>query len=177
MLVLSNSLFNRPVVSLRSSGRVATAIEPIINPNSLKILGWRCKLRGVEVILLAEDVRDSGPRGLAIDDDNSLSPPEDLVRHREVLDIHFQLIGKPVKTPRYKLGKVGDYAYDDQSMFIQQLYVEAPLTKFFGNHDTKIIGRNQVKEVTDSYILVSDAEVEATESETEAAEVPLGETA
>ena len=179
MLLLSKSLANQPIMSLRTGARIATATEPIINPGNLKILGWRCKLHGVEAILLAEDVRDVNAQGLVIDDEAALSAPDDLVRHREVLDIRFQLIGKPVKTARQKLGKVGDWAYDEESMFIQQLHVEPPLTKLFGSHDTKIIGRGQVKEITDDYILVSDAEVEvsATEPVSQTAEAPLAEAA
>ncbi len=177
MLKLSRSLSSQPVVSLRTGGRLSIATEPVIDPHNLKILGWRCKSVGVETILLAEDVRADSQQGLAVNDESVLSSPADLVRHKEILDIHFKLVGKPVKTQRQKLGKVSDYAYDDQSMFIQQLYVEPPLTKFFGNHDTRIIGRNQVKEVTDAYILVSDSEVEAAEPETEPAEATAAEPA
>src|ERR1043165_2677210 len=130
MLKLSKSLLNQPIMSLRSGSPVATAIEPIINPHNLKIVGWWCKVGARRLVLLAEDVREVMPSGLAINDEDALSLPQDLVRHREVLDIRFQLLDKLVKTKRQKLGKVSDYSYNE-GMFVQKLYVSRPLHKVF----------------------------------------------
>jgi hypothetical protein len=165
MLFMSKNLFDKPVMSLRSSGRIATAVEPIINPHNLKIVGWWCATPAkTKSALLAEDVREIMPGGLAVNDDDSLSLPEDLVRHKEILDIKFKLIGKVVKTKRQKLGKVSDFSYND-GLFVQKLYVSRPVTKFFTTQDTLLIDRTQVVEVTDDYILVRDAEVADTAEE------------
>ena len=173
MLKLSASLKNLKVISLRSSATVAIAIEPIINPHDLKILGWWCKnpMSSGHLVLLTDDVREYINDTLAINDEEELSLPEDLVRHKEILDINFELIGKTVKTKRSKLGKVDDYSYND-GMFVQKLYVERPLTKVFAADNTLIIDRNQVLEVTDQYILVKDAEIKTTESELAGAAAP-----
>jgi hypothetical protein len=169
MLLMSKSLLNRPVMSLRSGGQIALATEPVINPHNLKILGWWCKVAGQanQAVLLAEDVREIMPRGLAINDDSDLCVPEDLVRHREILDVHFQLMDKIVKTKRHKLGKISDYAYDQDSMFVEKLYVMRPLVKLFASEDTLMVGRNQIIEITDKYILVSDTDVTVAEEEPE----------
>jgi hypothetical protein len=166
MLKLSASLNNLKVVSLRSSAPVAIASMPIINPHNLKILGWWVKspMAGKPVVLLVDDVREYLSGGLAIDDEEDLADPDDLVRFKEVLDINYDLIGKQVKTKRQKIGKVEDFSYNE-GMFVQKLYVERPLTKVFTTEDTAIIDRNQVLEVTDTYILVKDTEVKAGESE------------
>lgn len=167
---MSKSLFNRPVMSLRTGSQIAVAIEPIINPHNLKILGWWCTTRGGgRLVLLSEDVRELMPQGLAVNDDDVLSSPDDLVRHREILGIKFQLIDKTVRTKRQKLGKVSDFSYND-GMFVQKLYVARPVTKIFSSQDTLLVDRTQILEVTDSYILVRDAEVKATEEVT----VPAG---
>jgi hypothetical protein len=171
MLKLSKSLANQPVMSLRSGGQIAVAIEPIINPHNLKILGWWCKAPGgQDLVLLAEDVREAMPNGLAVNDEEDLSKPEDLVRHKEVLDIHFELMDKPVKTKRQKLGKVSDYSFND-GLFVQKLYVARPLHKVFTSEDTLIVDRTQILEVTDHYILVRDTEVKATAEDLAAAPV------
>lgn len=165
MLMLSKSLLNRPVVSLRSGSQVAMAAKPVINPHNLKILGWWCKMpSGQTRVLLAEDVRELVPDGLAINDEEDLCAPEDLVRHREILDIGFDLIDKPVRTKRQKLGKVSDFSYND-GMFVQKLYVARPLRKVFTTDDTLLIDRSQILEVTDHYILVRDTEIRATADE------------
>lgn len=163
--MLSKSLLNRPVVSLRSGSQVAMAAKPVINPHNLKILGWWCKMpSGQTRVLLAEDVRELVPDGLAINDEEDLCTPEDLVRHREILDIGFDLIDKPVRTKRQKLGKVSDFSYND-GMFVQKLYVARPLRKVFTTDDTLLIDRSQILEVTDHYILVRDTEIRATADE------------
>lgn len=163
--MLSKSLSNRPVLSIRSGTQVAVAAEPVINPHNLKILGWWCKMPGGQTrVLLAEDVRELVPDGLAINDEDDLCAPEDLVRHREILEIGFQLIDKPVRTKRQKLGKVSDFSYND-GMFVQKLYVARPLRKVFTTEDTLLIDRTQILEVTDHYILVRDTEIRATAEE------------
>ncbi|MDB5160909.1 MAG: hypothetical protein JWO96_289 [Candidatus Saccharibacteria bacterium] len=164
MLKLSASLKNLNVISLRSSGVVAIALEPIINPHNLKIIGWWCKspMSTKNLVLLSDDIRDRLTNGLAINDEDELCAPEDLVRHKETLDINFDLSGKTVKTKRSKLGKVQDFSYND-GMFVQKLYVERPITKVFAAEDTLIIDRNQILEVTDNYILIKDSEVKSTE--------------
>ena len=171
MLYMSKSLFNRPVVSLRVGGQIAIASEPIINPHNLQILGWWCTARNGRgrLVLLADDVREVVPEGLAVNDEDGLSTPEDLVRHREVIDIKFQLLEKAVRTKKQKLGKVADFSYNE-GMFVQKLYVARPVTKIFSSQDTLLIDRTQILEVTDSYILVNDADVSVAEE----AAVPAG---
>jgi hypothetical protein len=159
MLMMSGTLRNQPVMSLRTGTQIAFAVEPIIDPRSLKILGWWCQVPNnkEQLVLLAEDVRERMPSGLAVNDEDALSAAADLVRHREMLDIKFQLVHKPVKNKRQKLGKVEDFTYDE-SMFIQKLYVPSGLRKVFSADDVLMIDRNQIIEVTDSYILVDDGE-------------------
>ncbi len=166
MLRMSNSLVNVPVLSLRLGEPVAMTTEVIINPHNLKIMGWRCLPNdgGEELILLTEDVREETPKGLAVNDIDALVDMEDLVRHREVLEIRFKLIEKPVRTKRQKIGKVSDYTYND-GMFIQKLYVEKSLMKVWSSEDTIVIDRAQILEITDKFILVKDTEVLAEERE------------
>lgn len=154
-------MVNRPVMSLRSGGQIAIAEEPVINPHNLKIMGWWCRASaGRQLVLLAEDVREIMPNGLAVNDEDDLSAPEDLVRHSDILGVHFELMDKLVKTKRQKLGKVSDYSYNE-GMFIQKLYVSRPLHKVFTADDTLIIDRTQIIEVTDHYILVRGTEIKA----------------
>ncbi len=157
--MLSNTLRNKPILSLRSGGAIATAVDVVIDPNNLKIIGWWCSSPQYpgDSVLLADDVREMLPNGLAVDDESAISATADLVRHREILQIKFSLIGKLVKTKHHKLGKVSDFTYDE-GMFVQKLYVTKPLTKVFATEDTLLISRSQILEVTDSYILVDEAD-------------------
>ena len=102
-----------------------------------------------------------------------MSDQADLIRHKEILNINFDLINKPVKTKRSKIGKVSDYSYND-GLFIQKLYVSRPLHKVFSSEDTAIIDRQQILEVSDHYILVRDTEIRAGAEELAPAGAVLG---
>lgn len=166
MLKLSANLLNLNVLSLRTGGPVALATTAIINPHNLKIVGWWCKLPATTApqVLLVDDVREINDRTLAINDEEDIISPDDLVRHKDILEINYDLIGKPVKSKHSKIGKVADFSYND-GMFVQKLYVEKPMHKVFSTEDTVLIDRTQILEVTDHYILVRDGEIKANASE------------
>ena len=150
MLRLSNAFYDRPILSLRTGGRVGTALSPLINPNSLKIEGWYAKdsIEKGDFILPSGEIRDFITKGLVVDDHDSLTHPEDLVRLKSVIDLGFELLGKSVYTENgTKLGKVVDFAVDE-GFFTQKLYVNPPILKgLTGNQ--YLIGRSEIVEITD----------------------------
>ena len=162
MLVLSKEFIERPIISLRTGRPIASTVHSIIDPNTLKMLGWWCKEQSKKelVILLTEDLREVNQLGLAIDDHSALSEPEDLVRLVDVLNLNFELIGKPVRTKHRKVGKVADFCTDAKSYFIQKIYVSQSLVKAFST-DTLIIDRTQIIEITDSYVMIEDSEIKS----------------
>ena len=160
MLQLSNSLINIPVMSLRTSGIVAIIESPIINPNNLKIEGWYCRDQFTKnlLILLSQDVRDIVPQGVAIDDYDRLSEPDELIRLQEVLKLEFAVIGKPVYTDmKRKVGKVNDYAVDMATFHIKKLYISQPVYRNFSGGQLSI-DRNQIVEITNQRIIVRDVD-------------------
>ena len=160
MLQLANSLNDLPVMSLRTGGMVAKAERPIINPNNLKIEGWYCRdhFSKKQLILLTKDIRDIVPQGLAVDDYDVLSSPEDLIRIKEILDLDFQLITISVVTNnRRKLGKVSDFAANMSSFYIQKLYISQPVYRTLSGGQLSI-DRSQIVEISPSRIIVRDVE-------------------
>lgn len=161
MFQLSNSLINLPVMSLRTGGLVAMAKQIIINPNNLKIEGWHCEdqFNKQNLILLTKDVRDIVPQGLAIDDYDKLSDPNDLVRLRDILELNFNLIGNLVVTDsKRRLGKVSDYAADMDSLYIRKIYISQPVYRNFSGGQL-CIDRSQIVEITPSKITVRDVDI------------------
>ncbi len=159
MLVLSKSLLNQPVMSLRTGRPVATAVQAIINPNNLKIEGFYCidsENKGKQLVLLHRDIRDVLPAGIVVDDYDVLTDPEDLVRLKKVMEYQFEVIGKAVVTDKKaRLGKVTDYSTDPESMYIKKLYVVQSVFKSLSGGNLGI-DRNQIVEVTNSKIVVRD---------------------
>lgn len=158
MLQLSTSLLSKAVLSLRTGTSVASIVAPVINPNNLKIEGFYCQdnIDKRELILLSQDIRDMLPNGYVVNDHDVLSEPEDLVRLREVLDLHFELIGKQVVTiNKEKVGKVSDFAADTDTMFIQKIYVAQSILKNFTGGSLSI-DRSQIQEITPRRIIINE---------------------
>jgi uncharacterized protein YrrD len=158
MLKLSESLLGRPVLSLRTGQPVATTTGMILNPNNFKIEGFYCadKFSHEELVLLYQDIRDLIPQGLVIDDHDVLAEPGELVRLKKLMDLDYELLGKPVVTlSKKRLGKVTDFATEVETMYIQKIYVSQGLIKGVTSGNLGI-ERNQINEVTDKKIIVND---------------------
>lgn len=158
MLRLSESILNKPVLSLRTSAPIATATAPIFNPNNLKIEGFYCTDRYSKkhLVLLYQDIRELLPQGFVVNDHAVLAEPHDLVRLKEILDINFELLGKQVQTvSKEKIGKVSDYATEMQTMYVQKIYVAQSVLKSFTGGSLGI-DRNQIVEITPRRIIIQD---------------------
>lgn len=158
MLQLSATIINRPVMSLRTGSPVATAVAPIINPDNLKIEGFYCndRFENKELILLYQDIRDILPQGFVIDDHGVLVEASELVRLKKVLDLEFELIGKPVQTvTKDKVGKVSDFAVETTTMTIQKLYASQSILKSFTGGSLSI-DRTQIVEITPKRIIINE---------------------
>lgn len=158
MLKLSKSFLLQPVVSLRTGAPIARVDSAIINPNNLKIEGFYCMdfYSKEMLVLLTQDIRDIVREGVVVDDHDVLTEASELIRLQSVIKISFELVGKTVYTDKkQKLGKVSDYASDDQSLYIQKLYVERPILKSFHTGQLSI-DRDQVIEITNRKIIVKD---------------------
>lgn len=158
MLQLSNSLIGQPVLSLRTGAPVATTVQALINPNNLKIEGFYCNDRfsGQQLVLLSQDIRDLIPQGIVINDHDVLAEAADLVRLKETIGQGFTLIGKQVDTVSgTKVGKVGDYATDNGTMYIQKIYVTQSVLRSFTNGSLSV-DRTQINEITPKRIIIND---------------------
>lgn len=160
MLRVSNSFYDRAILSLRTGGKIGIADAPVINPNNLKIEGWYARdvSQKGDFVLPFGEVRDFITKGLVVNDHDSITSPDDLIRLKPILDIKFELIGKSVVTEsNKKLGKVIDYAVDD-GFYIQRIYVNPPLLRGLSGEQL-LIGRTEIVEITDKQLTVSDATV------------------
>lgn len=163
MMLLSQAITDKNILSLRVGEVIANSFTPIINPNNLKIEGFFAQERGVKstCVLLSQDIREILPQGFVVNDHEVLSDPNDLIRLKKVIDIAFELIGKKVITVTgKKLGKVNDYAVDSSSLIIQKLFVSPNIIKSLGLGSLSI-DRTQITEITDKKIVVKDLEAKA----------------
>jgi len=158
MLQLSQSLLNRPILSLRTGTPIGTTTTPLINPNNLKIEGLYCQDRfdKKQAILLYQDIRDVLPQGIVVNDHEALSDPSELVRLDSIINLNFELIGKVVVTvSKDRVGKVTDYATEIETMYIQKIYVGQNLLKSFTGGSLSI-DRSQIYEITSKRVIIND---------------------
>lgn len=158
MLLLSKSVTNQQVLSLRTGGMVANALRPIFNPDNLKIVGFHCEdsVSKTHLILVSQDIREHIAQGFIVDDFDVLSEPKDLVRLQKIIEIDFELPGKSVGSKAQpKIGKVVDYAVDSETLFVQKLYVGQSMLKNL-SHGQLSVDRNQIVSVTDKKITIKD---------------------
>lgn len=158
MLQLSGALLGQNVISLRTGAPVAVTIGVVINPNNLKIEGFYCQDRFKKdpLILLTQDIREHNNHGFFINDHEALTEPAELIRLKEILNIGFELTGKPVVTvSKKRLGKISDYAVENATYYVQKLYVGQSLIKSFSGGQLSV-DRNQISEITSKRIVVQD---------------------
>ena len=166
MITLGQPLIGRNVLSLRTGGQLGTIEQAIVNPNNLKIEGWFVKdsFHKRQSILLSKEVRDILLEGFVVNDNEALSDPTELIRMKDILNLHFELLGKlVVTTRRSRLGKVSDYAFEKEGFFIQKLYTAQSMLKSLGTSGN-IIDRSQIVEISHKNIVVNDASVKEGEN-------------
>ena len=158
MLQLSAALIGKDVLSLQTGAPVGTTIGAIINPNNLKIEGFYCQDRFEKkpMILLSQEIRDILPQGLVVNDHHALTEPGELIRLKKILDMGFELIGKPVQTvSKERIGKVADFAADSSTLYIQKLYVSRSILKSL-NTGQLSVDRNDIVEITNKRIVINE---------------------
>ncbi len=158
MLQLSSAFNNKAVMSLRTGSPVAYVGRPIFNPNNLKIEGFYCEdiFNKSQLVLLYQDIREMLPQGFVVDDIDTLVLPSELVRLKDIMELNFELLGKPVETQsKEKVGKVNDYAVEIESMFVQKLYVTQSVLKSLTGGQLSV-DRNNIIEITNRRIVITD---------------------
>ena len=166
MLLLSDRFLGTPVMSLQTGSQIAVTKEPIIDPRRLNIVAFYCEGSSLDfnpAILHTADIREFSEIGIIVNESEDLMPPDDLIRLQEILSYEFTLPEcKVLDTNDQKLGKVGDYAVDPESYFVQKLYVKRPLLKSLNDAEL-VIDRKQIVEVNKGEIIVRAPTVEARE--------------
>lgn len=162
MLILNTALNNLDILSLQTGTKIGQLSAPILEPNELKIVALYCKGPTLDKnsILHTDDIREYSPNGVIIDTIENIMPlTADLVRLQETLALRFSLLNKVViDDHKQKLGKIENYAVDNQTFEIMQFRVlQNPLKNL--NGASLLINRQQIIEVTDHRVVVKAPDV------------------
>ena len=176
MLMLSQRLLEKTVMSLQTGTEIAHTKQAIIDPASLQVIGYfvESKIKKEDdLILKTQDIREVSQVGLIIDSIDEILSESDLLRIKEITKLQFALIGMLViDEKKRKLGKVIDYGIDPRSFMIHQLHVKQPILKSFHVAEV-LINRTQIVEINDNEIIVKEASVR----EAEKSKIPIASNA
>ncbi|MGK2896709.1 MAG: hypothetical protein ACSLEY_03870 [Candidatus Saccharimonadales bacterium] len=161
MLVAAERLIDTPVMSLQTGGRLARTKAPVIDPRNLTILAYELQGQHLDIhpsFLRMIDVRELSNMGLIVDSSDEFIGLDDVIKIKEVYEMHFELLGVTVRDSRKrKLGKVTGYSLEPGTFLIIQLNVKRPLLKSF-NDTELIIDRSQIVEISDEEIIIKQDE-------------------
>ena len=164
MLVLGTQLLNTPVMSLQTGAELARTKAPVIDPRTLSVMAY--ELDGALLdqhpsLLRIADVREVSDIGMIVDSSDEFVGLDDIIKLKEVYELHFPLIGlSVVDDKKHKLGKVEDYSLEMGGFVIQQISVRRPIFKSLGDSEL-LIHRSQIIEINDTTITVKAASNEA----------------
>lgn len=158
MLIQGNNFRTMAVGSIRSAGRIGKVVSLVINPHNLHIDGITCRIIGErsDQLISPSDIRDISPKAVVIDDHDRLMDPSDAVRLRPIMELRFSLEKLKAYVGSKRVGMVEDFAVDQQSLFIQKVYVRPTLLGRLST-DRLVFSRSQVQEVTKSKIVFIDS--------------------
>ncbi|HET8884053.1 MAG TPA: hypothetical protein VFM68_01125 [Candidatus Saccharimonadales bacterium] len=144
-------------MGLQTGSELARTSKPIIDPKTLEIAAYELTgslLNTHPSLLRIADVREFSDIGLIVDSSDEFVGLDDIIKLREVYDLHFTPVGMMViDEKRQKLGKVDSYTIETGAFLIQQLVVKRPLLKSL-NDARLLIHRTQITEINDTEIVV-----------------------
>lgn len=160
MLLPNSRLDAMPVMGLQTGSELARTSGAVIDPGRLQILAYTLSgpLVGGTRMLRIADVRELSDLGFIVDSSDEFIEPDDVIKLKEIYDLHFVLIGMPViDEHKHKLGKVDGYTIDSNSFLIQQLQVRRSLLRSL-NDTQLLVHRSQIVEINDNEIIVKSGE-------------------
>lgn len=157
MLITGLRLLNAPVMGLQTGSELARTRKAIINPRTLEITAYELEgplLNDHPSLLRIADVREFSDIGLIVDSSDEFVGLDDIIKLREIYELHFSPVGMPVVDENHhKLGKVESYTIETGGFLIQQLLVKRPLFKSL-NDAQLLVHRSQIAEISDTEIVV-----------------------
>lgn len=162
MLISGSKLTNVPILSLQAGGPIAFTDRPIIDPDNLQIIAFKTRGplvdRAAENILDMRSVREFSKYGMVVDSIDELVAPDDVIKIKKVIGLHFDLVGLKVETKKgSKLGKVSSFNCTDGDFMVQQIIVQRPILKSFIDPEL-VIPRSEIIEINDYKVIVKDEE-------------------
>src|SRR5882724_5608951 len=82
MYSLRSTLASQPVISLQTGQIVAQVTQPILEISTLEVIAFLCRIPQDKhpLLLICQDIRQFAADCIIVDDEDSLTDPDDIVR-------------------------------------------------------------------------------------------------
>ncbi|MCL2085959.1 hypothetical protein FWH09_03440 [Candidatus Saccharibacteria bacterium] len=159
MLDYNLQIKGAPILSLHSGSPIGTVVKPIMVPGLLQIAGLFVSSpllnKKESYILQSNAIRELSRHGIVINSIDDVSPADDLLRFKELIEINFDLLECRVKTKSgTRLGSVTNYILDGLLM-VRQIVVKPSMLKSLSTTPL-FIPRTAILEIKDRDIIVAD---------------------
>jgi hypothetical protein len=148
-------------MGLQTGTELAYTRSALINPYNLVVAAYEVggPLIGNKLTFLrAADIRELSSAGFIVDSSDEFISLEDVVAINKIYNLGFQLINLAViDNKKHRLGKVIDYTVEVGNLIIQQLNIQRPFLKSFGDTEL-LIHRSQIIEINNSHVVVRSGE-------------------
>ncbi len=159
MLKQAGSIINLPIFALDKKTRVGQVYDFIIEPQVGRILAFLIKKKsifGKVKILATEDIYNLEENTVVIEKADSITPPEEVVRAKQILQDKIKIIGNKVITESGTyLGKVEDFVFDSANYILVKLYVKTGILQDIFKGEL-VIPWDKIHSVTKDEIVVFD---------------------
>ncbi len=159
MLILSEAIYDKKVMSIHAGGAIASLQDPVIDPKDLKIIGFSVAARGLKYysVLHSNDIREWGKLGVIVNSEDAIMEVDDnMPKLKQLAEAGFSLQGIGVRTESGKrLGEVRSFVFESEGYFVVKLNVEKKGILSLMNN-TRTIERDSIVNVTKKFLIVSD---------------------
>lgn len=159
MLVISEAILGRKVMSVHAGGAIANLDSAIIDPSNLKIMAFSVYARGLQYfsVVHSTDIREWSSLGVVINsEDDVMEVDDNIPKLKKLVEAKFKLDGIGVRTTSGKrMGRVRNYVFETDGFFVVKLYIEKTgLLSLLSQPLT--IERESVVNVTNKFIVIDD---------------------
>lgn len=107
--------------------------------------------------LLTQDIRTIDNKRIYVNNEDTLSDKQDLMRHKEIIDSGFSVMGCKVEAASgKKLGKVEDLSIDNTTFTVVKMHIKTNLLQRIFQHSLLIDRSNILDIKKDNTIVVKD---------------------
>jgi hypothetical protein len=158
MLILASDLRDRLIFSLETGEAVARIQEPIIAPETLRIIAFKLNVWDDPIprVVFTEDIRESDVEGFSVDGyKNLVELDSHLVRLQRIISLNFDIFALKIEdNSGKKMGQIIDYAFSDSSFELVRFYYQSNKLRSRMLGDGRFFNRSAIIKLSNKKIVI-----------------------